>query len=80
MRRKPLIPNFTTIVRDDFSDFYVIMAKNIEDALMTARAEPGKDYTILDLFRLAQPFVVEQWKDRQHPLEFSLTWPAGKSD
>lgn len=76
METKPLIPKFTNICRDDFSDFYALIAKNIEESLLTAGAIPGKDYTFLDLYRLAQPFVLEKFKD----LEFTVQWPPESKD
>jgi hypothetical protein len=43
-------------------DLLLIMAKNVESAMVTAGAEPGKDYTYRDLFTLAMPLVLEVWK------------------
>ncbi len=37
-------------------------AYNVEDALLKAGAVPGKDYCILDLFTLAQPFALEKYR------------------
>lgn len=46
-----------------FEDFYYVMAWNIESSLLIAGAEPGKDYSILDLYQLAQPFVLKQFNE-----------------
>ena len=35
------------------TDFLSIAARDIEDALLQCGAEPGKDYTYMDLFKLA---------------------------
>jgi hypothetical protein len=43
-------------------DLLLIMAKNVESAMITAGAEPGKDYTYQDLFTLAMPLVLEVWR------------------
>lgn len=42
----------------DLADEFLAIAHNVESALMNAGAVPGKDYTRLDLFQLAQPIVV----------------------
>ena len=38
-------------------------AEIIEDSLIKAGAKPGTDYTILDLFKLAQPFLLHRYKN-----------------
>jgi len=43
-------------------DLLLVLAKNVEEALVASGAEPGKDYQRLDLFKLALPFAVETWK------------------
>ena len=40
-------------------------ATNVEDALLQAGAKPGQDYTILDCFNLAQPFVLKLMDERK---------------
>ncbi|WP_446323654.1 hypothetical protein [Acinetobacter sp. 1207_04] len=47
---------------EDLSDYLLIVAMNIEDSLMTAGAIPNKDYTYLDLIKLAQPFALDKMK------------------
>lgn len=59
---KTLIPPFEGLDETTFHDTLLMFAKNIEDALIDAGATPGEDYTRLDLFRLAQPYVLERWK------------------
>ena len=39
-------------------DLLLVMAKNIELSMLAAGATPGVDYTHLDLFNLAAPFVL----------------------
>jgi hypothetical protein len=75
MKPQPLIPSFETIDPNDFSDFYAIMAKNIEDSLTTAGAVPGQDYTRLDLYKLAYPFVLKKWE--KGDLQHTTSWVSG---
>lgn len=43
----------------------LIMAINAEQAMLDAGAEPGKDYTFLDLMKLGQPFALEMMKSKE---------------
>lgn len=63
---KPLIERLDTCASGDLSDEYLAMAYTIEQSLISAGAVPGEDYTILDLYKLAQPFILELFrvKDR----------------
>jgi hypothetical protein len=70
MNNTTLIPDFNHIADDDFTDFFSIIAKNIEDSLIQSGAKPSKDYTILDLYNLAQPFALTKFKD----LEYTQDW------
>jgi hypothetical protein len=74
MNTTPLIRKLTSIDDRAFPDVYAAIAKEVEEALITAGAIPGKDYTILDVFRLAQPFALDVCQKKQ--LEFTLQWPA----
>ncbi len=42
-------------------DLLLVIATNIEDALLPAGAVAGRDYTMLDLFKLANPYALERW-------------------
>jgi hypothetical protein len=53
------------------------MAKNVEDSLLMAGAEPGKDYTILDCYKLASPFALEVFRKNENTV-FSVSWPSYK--
>lgn len=53
--------------QNSLDDIYLIVARNIEHALMNTGAEPGKDYSILDLFQLAQPFVLHYVRKNDSP-------------
>jgi len=39
-------------------DLLLVLAKNIEKSLIAGGAVGGQDYTILDLYKLAQPFAL----------------------
>jgi len=48
-----LIKKYESYDEDALTDYLLIMAKDIEDALLHAGATPGKDYTYMQLFELA---------------------------
>jgi len=50
---KRLTKEVEDIDPDALCDYLSILASDIEDAMLQSGAEPGKDYTILDLFKLA---------------------------
>ena len=58
-----LVPDMPVMAKGSLSDEYIAIAFNIEQALIACGAEAGKDYQILDLFKLAQPFAVEMCKE-----------------
>ncbi len=67
MSKKRLIAHYENHDLTSFEDFYYVMAWNIESVLIQSGAEPGKDYSYLDLVKLAQPFVLKQFEeDRLH--------------
>jgi len=61
----PLIRTFDNIAPRNLSDEFLAIAHNIEMALQETGAQPEKDYTYLDLFKLAQPFVLELFKEKE---------------
>ena len=69
-----LLKRFSLMGSNELSDEYFAIAYNIEDALLYSGAEPGKDYTRLDLFHLAQPFVLEKFKG----VKMEYTYPADR--
>ena len=48
-----LIPYFSSDDEQSMTNFLTIAARDIEDALLQCGAKPGKDYTHLDLIKLA---------------------------
>jgi len=48
-----LILEYNTYGKDDLGDHIAMLAMNIEDGMLTAGGIPGKDYTFLDVIKLA---------------------------
>ena len=67
---KPLIQTLDVIARGTLSDEYLAMAYNVEQSLIAAGGVPGKDYTLLDLYKLAQPFAIELFRDDNRNMEY----------
>lgn len=55
----PLVKRYEEVDQTNLTDMLMIAARNVEDALIQSGAEPGKDYSILDVYKLAQPFALE---------------------
>ena len=70
--KKSLIKSFDTVDTNSLDDFYMVIAQSIETSLIQSGAVPGTDYTLLDLYKLAQPFVLEQFKTEK--LSYALKW------
>lgn len=71
---KNLIPHFDLMGRGELSEEFTAVAANIEKALIQCGAEPNKDYTYLDLFQLAQPFVLNMFEKG----ESAICYPADR--
>lgn len=69
---KPLIQKLDVIARGTLSDEYLAMAYNVEQSLIAAGGVPGKDYTLLDLYKLAQPFAIELFRDDSRNMEYDI--------
>lgn len=50
-------------VRNSVEDRWYSMAYSLESSLMQGGAKPKEDYNILDLYRLIQPFILEDFKN-----------------
>jgi hypothetical protein len=59
---KPLLKRPKNYGVNAFADAYLITACLIEESLIQGGAQPGKDYTIVDLYKLAQPFVLARYQ------------------
>lgn len=57
---EPLIKHYQTVDTSTLQDGWMEVAREIESSLMNSGAVPGKDYTYLDLYKLAQPIVLQQ--------------------
>ena len=58
----PLINQFEHTDPKTLQDFWSKTAAAIELSLLESGATPGTDFTYLDLYKLAQPIVLEQFK------------------
>lgn len=59
---KGLLSSHSNVDSTDLADVYWIHACVIERSLIESGAIPGKDYSILDLYQLAQPHVLRDCK------------------
>ncbi|WP_137895045.1 hypothetical protein [Ramlibacter sp. 2FC] len=57
---------------DTLEDLVFVMAKNIEESLITGGAIAGKDYTIHDLYSWAMPFALEVFRDKSKDVSFAI--------
>lgn len=69
---KPLIQKLSVISRGSLTDEYLAIAYNVEQSLIAAGGVPGKDYTLLDLYKLAQPLVIELFRDDSRTMEYEI--------
>lgn len=53
-------------------DMLQVAAINVENALINAGATPGVDYSIMDVFKLAQPFALELFS-KSDRAEFTIS-------
>jgi len=58
---KRLTPKLECYGPNAFPDFFTQIASVIEDSLLQTGAKAGTDYTVLDLYNLAQPFVLSRF-------------------
>ncbi len=57
-----LIADYNDYDDETMMDLLSMAARDIEDAMLQCGAKPGKDYTYLDLFRLAVDFCASGQK------------------
>ena len=62
MEKSRLIKDCGNYQRNNFEDFFCVVAHRIESSMIEAGASAGEDYTMLDLFKLAQPFVLHRFE------------------
>lgn len=59
MKKKLMMNDFDVMVKGELGDSYHAIAQNIEATLISSGAQAGVDYTYMDLYKLAQPIVIE---------------------
>ena len=67
---KRLIAEFGQEEPKALEDLLLVMANCIEISMVNGGAVPGKDYTILDLYKLAQPFALHEFQKQE-----GITYP-----
>ena len=55
-----LIKEYKRYGKDSLGDYLLILATDVEDSMIEAGAEPGKDYTYLDIFKMATTIYAAQ--------------------
>ncbi|CAL1241825.1 hypothetical protein [Candidatus Methylocalor cossyra] len=69
-----LLRDIETTKPEHLDDLFLVMAKNVEDGLIKGGARPGIDYSILDLYQLAQPFALEIFKKNIETMTYAVRW------
>ena len=69
-----LIPMMDVMHAGKLADEFMAIAYTIEGSLIDAGAVPGEDYKILDLYKLAQPFVLEKVKNKE--IDSAIIFPT----
>ncbi len=64
-----LIRKMRSGVIDSLEDAWYGMAYAVESSLIAGGAKKG-EYTVMDLYSLAQPFVLEMWKDKSRNMDY----------
>lgn len=65
-----LVPRLEELDTRDIQDAFIAAARGIEQSLQACGAQPGTDYTLLDLYKLALPFALERFKEAGTDLKF----------
>ena len=64
MKQSTMMINYIENVDCSYlQDNWLVTARAIEEGLINGGAKPNIDYTYLDLYKLAQPFVLEEFKE-----------------
>ncbi|MBD2797196.1 hypothetical protein ID856_11700 [Xenorhabdus sp. 18] len=53
----PFGENSVSLGQPDIKDYLRLIALNIEDSMLEAGATPGKDYTFIDIYKMAMQYV-----------------------
>ncbi len=60
--KKQLLKKPENYGKNAFPDTFLVIACYIEESLIQGGASPGVDYSVLDLYNLAQPFVLHRFQ------------------
>jgi len=71
---EPLIKGSAVYSENLLDELLLAIARNIEDSLVKAGAKPGIDYSILDLYNLAQPFALQRMSKPFESVQFNLSF------
>jgi hypothetical protein len=74
MSNNKLLRDLDNLAPESLDDLLLVMAKNVEDGLIKGGARPGIDYSILDLYGLAQPFALEIFKKNIATMTYTVRW------
>ena len=74
-----LLNDIESVKPEELSDLLLVMAKNVEESLIKGGARAGIDYSILDLYQLAQPFALEVFKNNINTISYAIRWQTGAS-
>lgn len=69
---KPLLRKIGRTAPDTLEDLLLVMAKNVEKSLISAGAEPGKDYSIRDLYNWGTPFALEIFRSKDKDITYAI--------
>jgi hypothetical protein len=69
-----LLRDIESVAPENLDDLLLVMAKNVEEGLIKGGARPGIDYSILDLYQLAQPFALEIFKKNIETMTYAIRW------
>lgn len=59
---------------DHIEDALSLLAANIENSLLAHGAEPGKDYTYMDLYNLAMKYMLADYPPKDSDITFGTIY------
>lgn len=76
MNAKRLIKEYSPdqIDTDHIQDALSLLAANIENSLLDHGAEPGKDYTYMDLYNLAMKYMLADYPPQNSGITFGTIY------
>lgn len=69
---KRLVLHTLMVTKGGFTDELLGICDSIEDALLHMGATPGKDYSAVDLVKMAEPYVLNLFASLPNGLEYRL--------